>query len=257
MNIDIIEQLILLTVSLVANGLSAMAGGGAGLLQLPALIFLGLPFSIALATHKIATVALGIGATIKHSQEKHTHLSFALLMLGFGLPGVILGANLILTVPEHLAKAMLGLLTISLGIYSYFKKQLGQTFTPVRRDLRGMLLGGLGLFLLGVFNGSLTSGTGLFVTMWLILWFGFDYKRATSYTMILVGIFWNGTGAFTLALLAPVQWNWLPMLLLGSVLGGYFGAAIAIKYGNPLIKRVFEIITILVGLSLMINAVNG
>ena len=63
------EQLILLLVSLVANVFSAFAGGGAGLLQFPALIFLGLPFGVALATHKVASVALGVGATLRHLRE--------------------------------------------------------------------------------------------------------------------------------------------------------------------------------------------
>lgn len=248
-----IEQIVLLVISLISNVLSAMAGGGAGLLQLPALIFLGLSFNLALATHKIATVALGVGATIKHSKQKTTEWPFALLMLCCGIPGVVLGANLILHIPEAAAKISLGLLTIGLGVFSFYKKQLGQHFTARHRDLSGYLIGGLGLFTLGVFNGSLTSGTGLFVTMWLIIWFGFDYKRATAYTMILVGLFWNGTGAATLAMLTPVQWSWLPALLLGSVVGGYVGAHIAVKYGNPLIKRVFEWVTILVGVSLIIS----
>ena len=43
------ELLILFIISLIANLLSALAGGGAGLLQLPALLFLGLPFPTALA----------------------------------------------------------------------------------------------------------------------------------------------------------------------------------------------------------------
>lgn len=249
--IDYADQLVLLAVALLSNLVSAMAGGGAGLLQLPALIFLGLPFSMALATHKIATVALGAGATLKHARERHIHMTFALLMLGTGLPGVILGANVILSIPETIAKVALGILTIGLGIYSFFKKQLGQNYTPRNRQSRGMVFGGLGLFALGFFNGSLTSGTGLFVTIWLISWFGYDYKRATAYTMILVGLFWNGTGALTLALLTPVKWEWLPMLLLGSLLGGYGGAHLAVKYGNPFIKRVFEIVTIFVGLSLI------
>jgi len=59
---DWFAQITLLTVSLAANAFSAFVGGGAGLLQLPALLFLGLPFSVALATHKVATVALGVGA---------------------------------------------------------------------------------------------------------------------------------------------------------------------------------------------------
>ena len=249
-----LEQPLLFVVSLIANALSAMAGGGAGLLQLPALIFLGLPFTIALATHKIATVALGVGATLKHARSGYAELRFALLMLAAGLPGVVLGANTILNIPEQMAQIALGVLTIGLGVYSLFKKQLGQEHQPRHRELSGFLLGALGLFCLGFFNGSLTSGTGMFVSLWLILWFGFDFKRATAHTMILVGLFWNATGAFTLALQAPVQWTWLPALLLGSVLGGYLGATIGIKYGNRLIKRAFEIITIGVGVMLILRS---
>ncbi|MGV6826278.1 MAG: TSUP family transporter, partial [bacterium] len=63
------DQLFLFLASLVANLFSAFAGGGAGLLQLPVLIFLGLPFGIALATHKVASVALGVGATLRHVKE--------------------------------------------------------------------------------------------------------------------------------------------------------------------------------------------
>lgn len=250
------DHLLLFVVSIIANLLSAMAGGGAGLLQFPALIFLGLNFSTALATHKIATVALGVGATIKHRKEKNTELNFALLMLVSGVPGVILGANVVLELPEALAKGLLGILTIFLGIFSYHKKNLGQQTKTKNQNGKGFIFGGIGLFFLGGFNGSLTSGTGLFVTIWLITWFGFDYKKAVAYTMILVGIFWNGIGALTLAMQAPVQWSWLPMLLIGALLGGYIGAHLSIKYGNPLIKRAFEAITILVGLSLIYTSVQ-
>ena len=92
----IVEQLLLLIVALAANLLSSLAGGGAGLIQLPALIFLGLPFATALATHKIATVALGAGASIKHGKEGHVEWRFAIFILACGLPGVILGARTVL-----------------------------------------------------------------------------------------------------------------------------------------------------------------
>lgn len=251
----LIDHFVLLLVSLIANGLSAMAGGGAGLLQLPALLFLGLPFPMALATHKIASVALGAGATLKHSRQGNADWRFALLMLVCGLPGVFVGARLILNIPEPVAKLALGILTIGLGVYSIVKPGLGQFETHKRRTPTGFAIGGAGLFLLGILNGSLTSGTGLFVTVWLIIWFGFDYQRAVAHTLILVGLFWNGTGALTLALLTPVKWEWLPVLLLGSALGGYGGAYFAVKYGNPLIKRVFEGATILVGLSLILSVI--
>jgi uncharacterized membrane protein YfcA len=248
-----LEQLLLFIISLVANAFSAFAGGGAGLLQLPALIFLGLPFAIALATHKLATVALGVGATLRHLRESRLERRFVWFILVTGLPGVVLGANIILQVPDQLAQLALGILTLSLGAYSMFRRELGQQHHPQNRAGWGLWIGGGVLFLIGILNGSLTSGTGLFVTIWLVRWFGLDYQRAVAYTLVLVGVFWNGSGALTLGLIGEIKWEWLPALLLGSLLGGYLGAHLAIIKGNRAIKRVFEVVTVLVGIKLILG----
>lgn len=249
--VDLPAHLLLFVISLIANAFSAFAGGGAGLLQLPVLIFLGLPFAIALATHKIASVALGVGATLRHLRSSHLERRFVLFILGCGLPGVVIGASLILRVPDRSAQVALGLLTIGLGVYSALKRELGQEHAPRHRSGLALWLGGLGLFAIGVLNGSLTSGTGLFVTLWLVRWFGLDYQRAVAYTLVLVGMFWNGAGALVLGTLGEVRWDWLPALLLGSLLGGYLGAHLAIAKGNRWIKRAFEVVTVLVGLKLL------
>lgn len=247
------EQLLIFIISLVANLFSALSGGGAGLIQLPALIFLGLPFGIALATHKVATIALGIGATARHLKENRIERDLALLMIIVGLPGVVLGASFILQIPEDIAKSALGLLTMGLGIYSFFSPDLGQSVVPTNRNLKGYIIGGLVLFLIGILNGSLTSGTGLFVTLWLIRWFGLDYKLAVAYTLVFVGLFWNASGAITLGFLGDIHWLWIPALLLGSAIGGYIGAHLSIVKGNKVIKRSFEIVTLLIGLKLILG----
>ena len=230
---------------------SAFAGGGAGLLQLPVLIFLGLPFGVALATHKIASVALGVGATVRHLREGGLRRQFVLFVLATGIPGVLLGASLILQVPGRFAEIALGVLTLGLGVYSVTRGEMGLVELPRNRQGRGLWVGGLGLFGIGILNGSLTSGTGLFVTLWLVRWFGADYKQAVAYTLVLVGVFWNGSGAVALGILGDVQWNWLPALLAGSLIGGYVGAHLAILKGNRWIKRVFEVVTLLVGIKLI------
>ena len=246
-----LEQLALFVASFLANWFSALSGGGAGLIQFPMLIFLGLPFGVALATHKVASVALGLGATIRHWKESHLERRFALIILGAGLPGVILGASFILQVPERWATIALGALTMALGIYSVLKPKLGLEHAPKNRAGRALFSGAIGLFLIGVLNGSITSGTGLFLTMWLIHHFGLDYKRAVAYTLILCGLFWNGTGAVVLGLLGNIAWDWMPALLAGSLLGGYFGTHFALKKGNRWIKRAFELVTILIGAKLL------
>ncbi len=250
---DWLDTLLLLFISFIANLLSALAGGGAGLLQLPALLFLGLPFSVALATHKVASVFLGIGASTRYLKESKLNVTFIALILAFGLPGVVLGANVILSIDDRLSQLALGFLTLSLGIYSFFNPALGKDMLLKNQHFMGWLIGGGVLFVIGFLNGSLTSGTGLFVTLWLVRWFGLDYKLAVAYTLVLVGMFWNGTGAITLGMQGQIEWSWLPALIVGSLLGGYFGVHLALMKGNVLIKRSFEVITVLVGLSLMIK----
>ena len=215
-----LEYILLFIISLLANAFSAFAGGGAGLLQLPALIFLGLPFSVALATHKLASVALGIGASARHFRERNLDWRFAVVMLVAGVPGVVLGASVILNVPDRWAELALGLLTMGLGIYSWASPDLGQVDTRMHRDFAGMLI-----------------GAGVLL----------------AHTLVLVGLFWNGSGALTLALLGSIRWDWLPVLLAGSFLGGYIGAHYSIIKGNRAIKRAFELVTILVGLKLIIG----
>jgi uncharacterized membrane protein YfcA len=248
------EHAILFFASLVANTLSALAGGGAGLLQLPILLFLGLGFKSALVTHKIASVALGLGATLRHIKENRLNQQFALFILACGLPGVVAGALIILEIDDRVSKLALGILTSALGLYSIVRQDLGQSTTPKHRNTTGYLIGGTILFIIGILNGSLTSGTGLFVTLWLVRWFGLDYKAAVAYTLILVGLFWNGFGALTLSFQAEIQWPWLPALTVGSLIGGYVGAHLSIVKGNQWVKRCFEALTLIVGIKLIADS---
>lgn len=246
------EQIALFLIALFANAFSALAGGGAGLVQLPILIFLGLPFPLALATHKIATVALGVGATVRHLREGHMQVWLLLIVLVTGIPGVLMGAHWILGVDDRLAEIVLGLLTLALAFYSVVKPELGLTEQLRHQTFQGYLLGGVALFLIGISNGALSAGSGLFVTLWLVHWFGLDYKTAVAHTLVAVGLGWNASGAITMSLIAEVQWSWIPALVLGSLFGGYLGAHTGIQVGNRWIKRIYEFITALVGIKLLL-----
>ena len=248
---DYIQQLILFLLAVGANWFSALAGGGAGLIQLPVLIFLGLPFPLALATHKVATVALGIGATARHVKEGHLTLWIVGLIALAGVPAVVLGVLFILDVPARQAEITLGLLTLGLVFYSIFKPELGQQSELKHRTMSGYLIGACGLFVFGFINGALSAGSGLFVTLWLIYWFGLDYKTAVAQTMLGVGLIWNATGALSMGVVADVQWSWLPALLIGSLVGGYLGAHSSILAGNKVIKRAFELITFIAAVKLL------
>lgn len=250
---DYTQHLLLFVIAVIANWFSALSGGGAGLIQLPILIFMGLPFSLALATHKIATVALGIGATIRHLKEKHSSMRLLALILLAGIPGVVLGAYAIIDIDDRLAEIVLGLLTLALALYSIVQSDLGLVTKPLHRDGKGIVIGAFGLFFIGIANGALSAGSGLFVTLWLVYWFGLSYRLAVAHTLIAVGLGWNASGALTMTWFAEVKWDWLPALLCGSLVGGYLGAHSSIVVGSIWIKRCYELVTLLVAAKLLIG----
>ncbi len=251
---DTFSQIILGLVSIVSNFISALSGGGAGLIQLPALLFFGLPFSKALATHKVASVALGLGASIPHLRNHTLQRNFVFLILVSGIPGVLLGAYSASILPSDFSTTLLGLLTLVLSFYSINNKKLGESRRRYSIGYLRILIGAFGLFFIGFLNGYLSSGTGLFVTIWMITIFNLSFSIAIAYTLILVGIFWNGIGAISLSLSGSIIWKYIPILILGSIIGGYFGASFSLIKDSKFIKVVFEIVSFLVGISLLIKA---
>ena len=251
---DIFSNIYFLFVSFVSNFISALSGGGAGLIQLPALLFFGLPFSKALATHKVASVALGVGASIPHLKRGNLQLKYTFLILFCGVPGVLGGSYAASILPSNFSISLLGFLTLLLSFYSVSNKKLGTSSKRISINNSRILIGSLGLFIIGFLNGYLSSGTGLYVTFWMITIFNLSFSVAVAYTLILVGIFWNGIGAFALGLSGNIIWIYVPVLILGSLIGGYFGAYFSIIKGSKFIKVVFEIVSFLVGISLLLKA---
>ena len=252
-SIDIFSQIFLGFISILSNFISALSGGGAGLIQLPALLFFGLPFSKALATHKVASVALGLGASIPHLQSNNFNKKYIYLILISGIPGVLFGAYIASILPSNFSTTLLGCLTLFLSFYSINNKELGSSDQIISISKSRILIASFGLFFIGFLNGYLSSGTGLFVTFWMITIFNLSFSVAVAYTLILVGIFWNGIGAISLGLSGNIVWSYIPVLILGSIIGGYFGASFSLIKGSKFIKIVFEIMSFLVGISLLIK----
>ena len=252
---SIYKSITIFLISFFSNTFSAISGGGAGLFQLPALILSGVPYYQALASHKLATVALGIGGSLRNYKSLRNDIYIAVQILIFGLPGVIFGASLVEFISEQYLYLTLGIFSIFLAFYSFIRSDLG--LTSVNNNLnfihkiRFLIL----IFFIGIMNGSISSGTGLLVTILLIKTFGIDFLRAISLTFFTVGIFWNFTGAIYLSKIGTVPQNILFLLLIGSFAGGYFGAHLSKLKGNVLVKKTFTTVCLLVGISLFIKSI--
>jgi hypothetical protein len=245
------ESISIILISFFSNTFSAISGGGAGLIQLPALILFGVPYYEALASHKLATVALGLGGSLRNFNSLKNDIYIASQILIFGLPGVVLGSYIVEFISEQFLYLFLGIISIMLAFYSFFKSELGMLSDDIELNLIHKIRFLIFIFLIGILNGSISSGTGLLVTILLIKSFGIDFLRAVSLTFFTVGIFWNFTGAIFLSRIGPVHSNILILLIVGSFTGGYFGASLSRLKGNALIKKTFTVICLFVGISLI------
>ena len=252
---SILNSFFIFLISFFSNTFSAISGGGAGLLQLPALILSGIPYYQALASHKFATVALGVGGSLRNFKSLRNDINVAWLILIFGLPGVIIGTSIVKFISEKYLYLFLGIFSILLAFYSFLKSDLGLSSVNnkinIFRKTRFLIF----IFLIGILNGSISSGTGLLVTILLIRTFGMDFLRAISMTFFTVGIFWNLTGAISLSKIGSVPSNILILLILGSFSGGYLGAHLSKLKGNLLIKNFFTIVCLFVGISLSVKSI--
>jgi len=253
----IFESFYIFLISFFSNTFSAISGGGAGLLQLPALILSGMPYYQALASHKLATVALGIGGSLRNYKSLGSDISVAWQILIFGLPGVIFGASVVEYISEKYLYLILGIISILLAFYSFLKPDLGMLSGNKKLNFVHKIRFLIFIFLIGILNGSISSGTGLLVTILLIKTFEMDFLRAISMTFFTVGIFWNFIGAVFLARIGSVPSNVLIVLIIGSFTGGYFGAHLSKLNGNVLIKKTFITVCILVGISLFIKSIKS
>ena len=251
-----IKYISIFLISFISNIFSAISGGGAGLLQLPALILSGIPYYQALATHKVATVALGIGGSIRNYKSLSTNFYIVKQILFFGTPGVIFGTTIVDYLSEEYLYFILGLFSVLLAFYSSKKTNLG--LIEIKKEInffqkiRFIVL----IFLIGILNGSVSSGTGLLMTILLIKTYGIDFIRAVSLTFFTVGIFWNATGAIFLSRIGFISSNLLLILILGSLLGGFLGAHLSNLKGNKLVKNTFTTVCLFVGISLLVKSIN-
>ena len=245
------NQFIIFIISYISNLFSSIAGGGAGLIQLPALILFGMPFFKALAVHKIATVALGIGGSIRNygNLKKNNLIIFQLLI--FGIPGVVLGTFIVNLISDEYLRSLLAIFTILIGIYSLIKPNLGLKSIQKNISLFTYIKFNSLVFIIGILNGSISSGTGLLVTILIINTFGLDFLSSISITFLTVGIFWNALGAIALSKIGLLPLNILCILILGSFLGGFSGAHLSNLKGNKFIKKLFIYLCFFIGITLL------
>ncbi|PKW27317.1 sulfite exporter TauE/SafE family protein [Phycicoccus duodecadis] len=254
------DALSVLLVSLAVGVVVGLTGMGGGALMTPALIFLGVPPTAAVANDLVAAAFnKSVGAAV-HARRGSPDLRLAGLLIAGSVPFALAGAFLVgrLGSGEE-AQSLLRLLigatllltaaTYTLRVYGSVFHRWGTGDGPQRpvRVVPTVLVGAVGGLLVGV--TSVGSGSIIMVTL-LLLHPGMSAKRLVG-TDLVQAVPLVVAAAIGHVVVSGVDWAVLIPLVVGGAPGTFVGARISAWVPSQAVRRGIVIVLTLTGLSLL------
>jgi uncharacterized membrane protein YfcA len=226
-------------VAFTAGYIDAVAGGG-GMLNLPALLFAGVPPVSALAVNKMTGIAGTTLAVIKFTLDKKIHWRTVSYVAIPCLIASYIGGKLALNASATvLAWAILACIPIALFIVltdksSSVNQQAKSSFTKSV----------LSITPLGFYDGILGPGTGTYMAIAVRKFLKFDFLSATA-TIKPLNLLTNIGAGVAFLLAGKVIWSIAIPMIVASSAGGWFGSHSAIKGGDQFIRKVLVFVLVL------------
>lgn len=225
-----------------AGLVDAVAGGG-GLIQVPALFaaYPDAPPATLLSTNKLGS----IGGTLNAARKFLRHVSLPWAVVGPAIiaafAGSLMGANAVSHFPAEPLRKALPFVLVFLLIYTWFQPSLGEAHAPKGighyQKAKALLLG----LTIGFYDGFFGPGTGSFLLLGFVRFFGFDFLHASAATK-LVNAATNLAAILMLASLGHINWPLGFVMMAANIAGSQFGSRLAIKHGSTFVRKAFLVI---------------
>ena len=216
--------------------------GGASLISLPILIFLGLPPAVANGTNRVAiTIQTAMGVAGFKSKGIST-FPFNVYLGIAAFFGAIIGAQIAVDIKGETFNRILAGIMIAVVILILFKPKVKIDDVKERLTGKYLWLGILVFFLLGIYGGFINAGIGFVIILYLHYVHRMNLIRVNATKVAVVFI-------YTLSALAVFilndKVNWLVGLVLavGQGSGAWMASRISVKHGDGFIK-VFLVIMV-------------
>ena len=233
-----------------AGAINAVVGSGT-LITFPTLVALGYPPVTATMSNAVGLVAGGISGTWGYRRELKGQWDRLKWQIPASLLGAVLGAWLLLHLPEKVFITVVPILLIGalvlvvLGprIQSWAKGRSADEFAPV--STKRMVLLVIGTFAVGVYGGYFTAAQGILLigVMGALLPESVQRMNAAKNLLsLLVNVV--AAAAYTLVAFDRISWLAAGLIAVGSLLGGFLGA----HYGRRLSPTALRVVIVVVGL---------
>jgi uncharacterized membrane protein YfcA len=230
--------LLLFFVAMIAGWVDSIAGGG-GLLTVPAMLLVGMPPAMALATNKLQSSAGTLTAAVYFINKGAVNLGLIKWLILATFLGSMFGSWLVLQIDAEVLLAYLPILLILVGLYFLFSPNIGDE--ERKRKLSLIAFAVVICPLLGFYDGFIGPGTGSFMALSFVLLCGYGLSRATANAKVL-NFTSNISALLYFMVFGEVFWLMGLVMIAGQLIGAFFGAKMALEKGSALIRPIVVIV---------------
>jgi uncharacterized membrane protein YfcA len=228
-----------------AGLVDAVVGGG-GLIQIPA-IFAVFPRenpATLVGTNKLAAIfgtgvaAVNFARRVPIAWSTAGPAAIAAFLLAFA------GAWTVTRVPGDLVRSLLPLILIAVAVYTFKKKDLGSVHAPLHSGMTERLLAiGIGAAI-GFYDGFFGPGTGSFLLLLFVRFFGFDFLGASAAAKV-VNVACNFSALLWFGYSGHLIWQLGMLMAACQICGSIVGTRLALKHGSGFVRKLFLVVVTL------------
>jgi len=241
-----LRLVVVLLAGLVGGFVNVMAGGGS-FLTLVALEFAGLPAAMANGTNRLGVVTQNVTGLLGFRSKGLANAKTSLQLAVPAFLGSIVGAYIVVDLPEVLFHRILAvamivvLFTVVFDVKKWLKIKSFE-MTPKRR----MLSYGV-FFLIGIYGGAIQAGVGFFVIAALVMVAGQNLVITNSYKVLIIALL-TVVALVIFILKGQVDWLLGLVLAVGNGVGGWISSRLSVEKGEKLVKIVLAVMLSFVAL---------
>jgi uncharacterized protein len=235
--LDLHTYIFLFVAGALGGALNAVAGGGS-FIAFPALMFAGVAPISANATN---TVALWVGVTASTgAYRKHLDISRRVMvpLAVTSVVGGIGGAFLLLRTPAHTFLRVLPWLMLGATLLFMFGGRLARgSKSGLARDASTAAIAAAATFelVVSVYGGYFGGGVGI-LNLAMLAALGMTDIHAMNALKVVLGGIINAVAVVMFAVAGAIAWKPGVSMIVGAILGGYFGAHYAQKLPQSWIR---------------------